>query len=385
MERSKSLIYLVRNAPPLTRILLSVQAGGRCEFKGCNRYLFEHHLTLSRGNFSQMAHIVAFSDKGPRGGMNKKKIKIAHNIDNLLLLCPSCHKEIDDHPNEYKISLLKGYKKEHEKRIKELTGLAPDLKTTIIEFKARINEQPVSISKSHIRKAIAPLYPRDDDGIVIDLNNISDKSPGYIDLACNEIKKSIQRLYASENMSTDLLHISLFALGSIPLLVFLGSELSNKIPIDFYQRHRDDTNWTWKKGEATVTYGFKTLRNGSDKTKVALILSLSGPILLSDLPVEIDNQFFVYEISLEGITPNPKFLNTRKDLENFRAIYQTALREIAKQHGRLDVIDLFPAIPAPIAVLCGHDLLPKIDPIISVYDNNKANGGFIKKIRINEL
>src|SRR4030088_3107325 len=56
-----------RHIPEATKILLAVHAGGRCEFRGCNRYLFEHPLTLQGGTFSEHAHIVAFSELGPRG------------------------------------------------------------------------------------------------------------------------------------------------------------------------------------------------------------------------------------------------------------------------------------------------------------------------------
>ena len=56
-----------RAVKPLTRLLLYVQAGGRCEFDGCNKYLLEHHPTETVGNYAQMAHIWAFSNCGPRG------------------------------------------------------------------------------------------------------------------------------------------------------------------------------------------------------------------------------------------------------------------------------------------------------------------------------
>ncbi len=45
------------------QLQLYVLAGGRCEFDGCPNYLIEHHLTHTRGNFAQMAHVVAFSKK----------------------------------------------------------------------------------------------------------------------------------------------------------------------------------------------------------------------------------------------------------------------------------------------------------------------------------
>jgi hypothetical protein len=69
-------------------------------------------------------------------------------------------------------------------------------------------------------------------------------------------------------------------------------------------------------------------------------------------------------------------LRLRQDLENFRIVYQEALATIIKTHGLVEAIDLFPAVPAPIAILCGRELLAKVHPRLRVYDYNKNTGGF---------
>ncbi len=179
-------------------------------------------------------------------------------------------------------------------------------------------------------------------------------------------------------------HISLFALAPIPILAYLGSQLSNKIPVDLYQLHRDTHNWTWKSTGEPVKYEFKAIRAGTDRSKVALLLSLSGQIHAEHLPKEIDDTLYVYEITLKGQVPNPNFLQTRQDLVNFRNAYQMSLRTILAQHGNLAAIRLFPAVPAPVAISCGYELLPKVDPSLWVYDYDKAQEGFHLAIRIND-
>src|SRR5271165_7276647 len=89
------VIRVSRGIRDLTRLLLVVRAGGRCEFDDHNDYLFQHPLTLTPGNFAQMAHIVAFQEEGPRG---KSLLLPAYinDVSNLMLLCPQCHKLIDD-------------------------------------------------------------------------------------------------------------------------------------------------------------------------------------------------------------------------------------------------------------------------------------------------
>src|SRR5207253_1599744 len=148
-------------------------------------------------------------------------------------------------------------------------------------------------------------------------------------------------------------HVSLFALGPMPLLIFLGSQLSNKVSTDLYQRHRDTESWTWKKSGRPVKYKFETVRTGSDESRVALLLCLSGSGPREMLPAQIDPAYFVYELTLDGTTPSPTFLSLREDLDNFRMAYQDALAGIAKVHGGLKELDLFPAVPAPVAVSVG--------------------------------
>ena len=83
-----------RAIDPTRKLLLYVRAGGRCEFDGCNAYLFRHHVTQAEENFSQVAHIVAFKPDGPRGKIGLRPDDI-NDLENLMLLCPQCHKLID--------------------------------------------------------------------------------------------------------------------------------------------------------------------------------------------------------------------------------------------------------------------------------------------------
>jgi len=293
-----------------------------------------------------------------------------------MLLCPRCHKLIDDNPSHYTIVTLESYKRRHEDRIYHVTRLGPDLKTTIVQLKANIGGHHVDIPISQVTEAGSPRYPTDPRGFIIDLSNIHGNDAAFMQTATHNITREIERLYAPGMDIERTRHISLFALAPIPLLVFLGRQLSNKIPVDLYQRHRDTESWTWKTSGELVVYQFRLLRTGTERSKAALILSLSGVISISDLPPEIDETFYIYEITLEGMTPAPAFLRTKQDLAGFKDTYQACLRTIMRNHGVLEAVHLFAAVPAPIAVLCGRELLPKVDPKLLVYDYDKCMGGF---------
>lgn len=376
---TQSSVVLTRHVPDMTRLLLCVRAGGRCEFDGHNIYLFEHPLTLQRGNFGEMAHIVAFRNTGPRGDDADRPDDI-NDVDNLMLLCPTCHKLVDDHPAEYPRARLEGYKCEHEDRVRHLTDLGADRKTSVIVFKARVAGHTVAVPFDQIVEATFPRYPVTRSPMTIDLTAIAD-GPGFVEASCGTITKRVEALFSPEGEATQVGHVSVFALGPIPLLICLGRHLTSKVAVDLYQRHRDNEKWAWKDTGPAVSYRSTMIKEGDPK-RVAVVLSLSGTIELEDLPNDVRDATTVYELTLDNMTPTPTFLRTRQHLEGFRVAYQELLGQIGQAHGALAEIDLFPAVPAPVAVLCGRELLPKVHPKLRVYDNDKAAGGFTYQLTV---
>lgn len=380
---ASSVVDVLCRKPPLdVRLRLYVEAGGRCEFDGCNKYLLEDPLTLSQGSYGQAAHIVAFRPGGPRGRDDVRPHDISE-VANLMLLCATCHKTIDDNPTDYSLETLRAYKRSHEVRIKHLTSLGPDRKTAVFVLKAPISGHLVAIPFDHIYEATAPRYPTRRDPETVDLTSITDRGPAFLRAACDTVKEAVDRFLGLGGEGRVAGHASIFALAPIPLLVFLGRQLTNKVPTDIYQRHRDTEKWSWKKDGKAVGYAVKRERAGRKRDKVALILSLSATIRVRDLPESITRDATIYTITLSGRTPSPTFLRTRRDLDAFRIAFQEAMGRIAKHRTRLRAIDLFPAVPAPIAVLCGRELLRKVHPALRVWDQDKAKGGFTFQWEVN--
>src|SRR5688572_9921496 len=96
---------------------LWARAAGRCEFRGCNEFVYLDPLTQKRSNLSAISHIVAYSPDGPRGDPIRSK-KLERDIANLILTCRKHGKLIDDHDKvaEYPEELLLEFKREHEAR-----------------------------------------------------------------------------------------------------------------------------------------------------------------------------------------------------------------------------------------------------------------------------
>lgn len=362
---------------------LIAAAAGRCEFRGCNDFLYRHPLTQDPGNFAENAHIVAFRKDGPRGRQGVRPQDI-NSIENLMLLCAPCHTGIDRNPGKYPREDLEQHKRQHEERIRRATEIGPAMRTTVLQLRARIGTSIVEISKSEVSAALMPRYPASDVPHIIDLTNLGDERGGsFYELAAELIRSRVRQLYATGAELEESKHLSVFGLAPIPLLTVLGNALSNKIQTDFFQCHRDrEDRWRWYEGAPPIAFELRTLREGSDPNRVALMLSLSGKIDLSALPPAVDNRFFIYEITLKDCLPNPGFLRQREDLEAFRQVYRVFLASLRGRHPGLPELDVFPAVPAPIAIVCGYDLLPKIDPNLNVFDNVRSEGGFINRMKV---
>lgn len=354
---------------------------GRCEFRGCNKFTLQHEVTSEVGNFSQKAHIIAFSDRGPRAAIRDTSLSI-NSIENIMLLCQSCHKLIDSKPSEYSVELLRQFKKEHEERVQLVTEFGVERKTKPLVFIANIAKDGVSVSEDDVFVSLFPNRYPSGRTVALDLSSLSDNASWYDVGARDSMAGFIENFYREPPSGIRPTHVSVYALGPIPLLVQLGASLTNKIETDFYQKHRMRGTWKWEDGSGTVEYSVQKIREGTNPVKVAMILSLSGKIHLTS--VDIGDEYSVYEIEVKDGDngPNFLFLRTHADLISFRKTYAQLIAKIVSEHAGVTEIHLYPAIPAPIAVTCGFDLLPKVHPNLVVYDADKTKGGFINTLTV---
>lgn len=106
---------------PETKLRLFADSAGYCSRPECHRYLFSDP---SAGDYhiGEMAHVIAASVKGPRADKDvNAEDKAEYN--NLILLCPSCHTEIDKAPEIFPVELILDWKANHRKRIIDAIGI----------------------------------------------------------------------------------------------------------------------------------------------------------------------------------------------------------------------------------------------------------------------
>lgn len=375
-----------KSIPEWIELRLWVKSAGRCEFNGCNKDVYTEGLTLKMQKLGEIAHIASAEEDGPRGD-DPLPLKDRNNFENLMLVCREHHKHFDvQYVADYPADLLRKWKKDHEKRVEWLLSTGPIAKTKIVRIRSKIGTETVSCTEDDIREAIAPKYPLDDNSIDVDLRSITESSfdASYWQTCKQAITERLKDLHVQSFSAAPVEHISVFGFGPIPLLIHAGRCLGNKIPATIYQRHRSPETWKWKSDGLPAVFKFERLSDGKDPKRAVLLMSLSGKISQSQIPDGLLAECDVYELTLDGQAPNPYFMNTLDDLERFRSSYQQALAEIRLHNPDIAEIHLLPAIPIPVAISCGRELLQKAHPCLVVYDRNKQTDKFQYTLRVNE-
>ena len=334
-----------RTLPQHTRLKLWVKAAGRCEFHGCNEPVWRNNLTLSDGNFGEVAHIIAASPDGPRGNEESADLRIDYS--NLMLLCQRCHKEIDDNPARYPAELLRLWKQEHEDRIESQTSHSTKIcKSTVVLFTVKIKDRITPINREAYRNAMFPKYPVD-EGIVIDRQDFDRNGDEAEWMVCARyIERKVRGRVEEGIDQEDVKHFSVFAIGPMPLLMFLGKCIGDTIPADLYQSHRNIKNtsqtWSWQAEapETRTAYILNTVKVVENTENVAIVLALSDTINEDKYANFVDDAFSIYEITIEN--PSPHFLRNPKQLEHFSYEYRKLLNQVQATHGHRCKVFIYP-------------------------------------------
>ena len=373
-----------KTVPMHTRLKLFGKSAGRCQF--CNDPVWRSDLTLTDGNFGEVAHIIAASEDGPRGGEDSVKLQIEYA--NLMLLCQQCHKEIDDNPGKYSAALLRDAKWKHENRIEIQTRHPEDIrKSTVVLFTVNIGNRIVPINPEAYRNAMFPKFPADERGIKFEKGDFNrDGEATYWTSCAQDIERKIKSHFEEGIDEKKIKHLSVFAIGPMPLLMFLGKCMGDTVPADLYQAHRNiaDTNQTWSwpvdEEETKTSYIVNHHRVNNTDENVAMVLSVSGEISRDRYERFAEEDFSIYEITVAD--PSVHFLKSRKQLEGFSRVYRNLLNDIQATHGDLCRVSIIPAVPVSIAVECGRTILPTSDLDIFVCEYD-SQGGYRTVLKIN--
>ena len=169
------------------------------------------------------------------------------NKSDLMLMCDKHHRLIDKEDVEgHPVERLREMKKKHEGRIELVTSIKEDMKSHILLYGANIGEHASPLNWKDITNAmLSSRYPEENPAIELSLKNSSfyDNQTMYWEIESNQLKNQFKDTVKRKLESGDNKYLLVFALAPQPLLILLGTLISDIYPADVYQLHREPTTW----------------------------------------------------------------------------------------------------------------------------------------------
>lgn len=363
------------------------KSGGRCEFKGCNKELWQEGLTSTKVNTSNIAHIIAASEDGPRGDKILSP-KLAKDVSNLMLLCKEHHHDIIDKAlvDIYTVDVLRKMKKEHEDRIRIVTNIKPDKKSKILIYSTKIGKRAVHLSEENIANTLLPeKYP---DGDIIRLNietpwsDNDDENNFYWDIEVKNLNDQFRTKVKPYLDDNTIKHLSIFAMACQPLLIYLGYLIGDVVKAEVFQPNRvsQEEDWKWQKDYDAANFIVDKPKTFYRKTP-ALSLSLSGSINHDSIKKVLGQDCDIWTIS--ALEPNPNIIKAKNQLCAFKEYVRKVLDEIKNNYQPGTFLNVFAAMPVSANVEFGRLILPRADMPMKIYNLNDKSTEYKHAITIN--
>lgn len=374
------------NIKSSVRIAVWARAGGCCVM--CSASLLGAARTfLHTVLVGELAHNVgATATPGSPRGLAEDLIE-REAEENLLLLCHSCHRLIDneDHAPYFTTDRLRDLKTRHEDRVRVAATSGGLRRTAPVRVGGLVRGATAFASQRQAADALlAAGYLGLADGRWqgdFACHMAGDPSRSSYWLAAQEAIDHTLALVEQAVASGGVDHLSIFAIAPIPLLVYLGSRLDDKTDTRLYQKHRDgDQGWRWD--ETAEIHGF-TPRAAIDSTaagEVVLAASLTAEVQRSKLPEPLQELPY-FEIRPEGDLFGPGLVSHPDTLRNFADCWRSLLAEVETTCPRATRWHLVAATPLSAAIEMGRAFMRGAQPPVEVYE--RQNDTYVRAVEVN--
>ncbi|MDM5196527.1 SAVED domain-containing protein [Fictibacillus enclensis] len=351
-----------RRLKPVENARLWVESGGICSYENCNRELIvttDGSLTID----GIIAHIIGHAETSPRHeymeqyNLTQDQLE---DLDNLMLMCHAHSKLIDDSHTKhmYPPDRLFKMKKDHQERISKLLG----------------NRDKNSVALIHKRLG-GPMYDTELEGgppyIILDV--VEDQSE-FVDFTkegwekgAAENKELVER-FKQTVKAMDAKVGEIFPLSPIPLLVHLGSLLTDTVPYTIYQFNRETGVWVADHPNSSPELTLTSTKDITGKSELAVLISISGKVKHEYVDEVLKKSYdsLCFEIKDPGVTR----VVYRDDVKKIQSKVKKEVEQLLQEHD-YDKIHLFYAGPAGLAIEIGRGINPNMWPEVYVYDHKK--------------
>ncbi len=374
---------------PTTRLLL-VRSGGHCAV--CYRDLFASGITWEPVSLGERAHIVgrSMSDRSPRGD-DPLPSPARDEVDNLMLLCGTCHDDLDLPANldVLTVERLRSIKRAHESRIEQLLSIPPANATTVLRMQGNIGNAGVHVDRSvaaatvlHTnRYAQFPLSP-DRTGLEIDLRRVAEPAPGngdYYATCTRMIEQFFTRQFIPAVEDGTIQHLSVFGLARWPLLVYLGAQLGDKLDTDIYQRHRSTEQWSWPLSGHDTDFIWETIP-ADEADDAVLVLSLSASVHTRETPPALAACTAYHVNPAADVTPHYDVIGTPDSLKSAERAFRDVFADIEQNRKQVRRLHVLGAAPLSACISLGRALTRGVHPQLVLYD--RVEGAYHQALEI---
>lgn len=352
-----------------------IRAAGHCEL--CSKDLTQDRITLTRKKLGEVAHIFPASPDGPRGSDGHTVASVEALTDdpgNLMLLCGSCHTEIDKTPEGYPASDLTA---QHELFLAAIRFAAesahanPGAGLVVLgrHFSTKVRIDPSQLQAAMWRDSIRPLRPPH----VVELPELDreGRDDRYYRNVRERLEDQIGReLTHARGVLGDEPWIALAAIADIPSLMILGQVIGDRRRRRIYSLNRD-TGLRWSDPNA-LPEPFSIGEVPDDQAgPLALVLSISAEVPDRDVLAALPNAKIV---CFNAAEPAYGYVKNEKFIGHFRDQLQRTLSELEARSP--DPIHIFAAIPAALAVEFGALLSTNHRHGYRIYDRDPPTNVF---------
>jgi hypothetical protein len=338
---------------------LWVACGGMCSFDGCKKKLIES-TSGDLTNVGIRAHIIGHAKNSARHEYMEEygfTYETLEDVKNLMLMCYDHSKIIDDKKTrkQFPPDLLFSMKEKHENWV---TSWSVDKKKSIALIHKRMGGPLFDIE-----------YGTPAPYILLDAVEDQTAFDDFTTEGWKEGKKSNEILYQKfiEKIKEKEAKVGeIFPLSPIPLLIHLGSLLTDTVSYSIYQFDREKGLWVSDNpGEnkdivLTIEKGIK------ECDELAVLVSISGKVKMNSVTEVLGVDFDYLNVEIDD--PDVKRVLYREDVVNIQAKIKYEIEKLMQQD--YSKIHLFYAGPAGLAIEIGRGINPNIWSEVCLYQYN---------------
>lgn len=339
---------------------LWVASGGMCSFDGCKKKLIQS-TSGELTNVGIKAHIIGHAKNSARHEYMEEygfTYETLEDVNNLMLMCYDHSKIIDDKKtrDQFPPDLLFAMKEKHENWV---SSWSVDKKKSIALIHKRMGGPLFDIEYGSPAPYI--LLDAVEDQTVFD---------DFTTEGWNEGKKSNEILYQKfiEKIKEKEAKVGeIFPLSPIPLLIHLGSLLTDTVSYSIYQYDRVKGLWVSDNPGENKDIVLTVKKGIKEYDELAVLVSISGKVKMNSVKEVLGVEFDYLNVEIDD--PDVKRVLYRDDVVNIQAKIKYEIEKLMQQQD-YSKIHLFYAGPAGLAIEIGRGINPNIWSEVCLYQYN---------------